>query len=279
MLKGFREAAGMNQAHAVAELRKQGEGRWSGPKLSRAENREQALRTTEVAQLLELYGVPQAQRSEVLRLAELARERDWRPTYGVDLHEPLRGLISLEAAATEIRQFSTTVVPGLLQTADYARAVIEATTPAIGTSAELEKLVARRTTRQHVLRRDPPLAFHVVLDESVLTREVGARTVMRDQLRRLADLREAEHVTVQVLPLASGSGLGVHGPFTLLGLPHPAPDVLYGESPVSGDIYTTEVDRVRACTLAFGRLSQLASSRAESADCIEAAAQGFERRR
>lgn len=277
MLKNFREAAGMTQTGAITALRQLGEGRWSGPKLSRVENREQAIRTSEVAQLLELYGVPEAERPAVLDLAERARERDWRPTYGVDLHEPLRGLISLEAGATVIRKFVTMVVPGLLQTPDYARSVIEATTPAAGTSAELEKMVARRITRQHVLRRDPPLAIHVVLDESVLDRVVGGRTVMRDQLRRLADLRDSGHVTLQVLPLAGGCGPGVHGPFTLIGLPSPAPDVLFGESPVAGDFYTTEVDRVCDCTLTFGMLSQLALSRDESADRIEAAARGFER--
>lgn len=83
----------------------------------------------------------EVERPDALALAELARERDWRPTYGVDLHEPLRGLISLESGATEIRQFATTKLPGLLRTADYARTVIAAVT-AVGSSADLEKMVA-----------------------------------------------------------------------------------------------------------------------------------------
>lgn len=166
--------------------------------------------------------------------------------------------------------------PGLLQTADYARAVIETTTPAIGSAMELERMVARRLTRQHVLRQELPPTFHVVLDESILLRWVGGRPTMRDQLRKLADLAGNEHITIQVMPLTSGGGPGVLGPFTLLSLPQPAPDVVYGESPVAGSVYVSDADLVRTCTLQFGMLSQLALTRAESAERLAEAARCFE---
>lgn len=278
LLKNFREAAGLTQAQAVAELKRREGGRWSGPKLSRVENRTQAIRTHEVAQLLDLYGVPETERPAVLEMAEQARARDWRPAYGVDAPEPLRGLISLEDSAVTIRSFEPMLVPGLLQTPDYARAVMQATPPAYPSTVQLERAVARRVTRQHILRKDPAPALHFVLDEGVLLRRVGGRTVMRDQLRRLADLREVEHVTIQLVPLSSGGGPGVIGPFTLLSLPHPAPDVLYGETAIAGSLFLTDEDRVRDCTLRFGMLRQLAMTPAESADRIEVEASRYEQR-
>lgn len=275
MLKNFREVAGLTQSQAIEQLRRAG-GKWSVAKLSRIENHENGVRPNEVAQLLELYGVAEPERVPVLELAVLAREREWRTAYGADLPESLRGLVSLEAGATAIRQFTTTAVPGLLQTADYTRAVIEATGPEVGSPIELERLVARRLTRQHVLRGPASPAFHAILDESVLLRPVGGGPVMRDQMRKLADLTGHEHLTVQVLTLESGGGPGVEGPFTLLSLPKPAPDVLYGEGAVTGSLYVSDSDRVRACTMRFGMLSQLALSRAESAERIAAAARRFE---
>lgn len=266
----------MTQAQAVAALRLVGD-RWSAAKLSRIENREHTLRVAETEQMLEVYGVEPDDRGPVLELAARARERDWRAAYGVDLPESLRGLVSLETGATAIRVLETALVPGLLQTADYARAVIQAMGPDVASALELEQMVARRITRQHLLRGDDAPSFHAVLDESVLMRAVGGRTVMRDQMRRLADLAgQRERLTLQVLPLDSGGGAGVEGPFTLLSLPSPAPDVLYGEGPVIGTVYVSDSDRVRACTLRFGALGQLALSPAESAQRIDTAARSFE---
>lgn len=278
MLKGFRESAALTQAQAVEQLRRTGSGKWSGPKLSRVENHEQSVRVSEVAQLLEVYGVEEKEHADVLRLAELARQRDWRAAYGPDVSEVFRGMVSVEAGATAIRQFHTTLVPGLLQTVDYARAIITACTWRTGSAAELERGVARRMTRQHILHRADPPHLHVILDESVLLRVVGGRTVMRDQMRRLVDLFASENVTLQVLSLESGGGPGVDGPFRLISLPRPTPDVLYGEGPHSVNLPVTDSDDVRACTLRFGMLSQLALSSTESAERIEEAARSFEKR-
>jgi len=126
-LKNFRESAGLTQGQAIDGLRRAGGGRWSISKLSRIENHEHAVHPNEVDQLLELYGVEPTERGPVLELAARAKVRDWRAAYGAELPQSLRGVVSLEAGAIAIRQFETMVVPGLLQTADYTRAAIEAT--------------------------------------------------------------------------------------------------------------------------------------------------------
>lgn len=276
-LKDLRERAGLTQDQAVERLREGGGGRWSSSKLSRVENRDHGIRPREVEQLLDLYGVSDpVEREQLLTLAARARERDWRSTYGPDLPERLRPLVSLEAGATAIRQFASMVVPGLLQTPDYMRAVIEATSPATTTAIEVERRVADRITRQHILRKPQPPSFHVILDEGILRRIVGSRAIMRDQLRRLADLADESFMTLQVLTFEAGGGAGLEGPFTLLSLPEPTPDVLHAEDVVSGVVFQEDRERVRVCTLRFGMLMQLALPRAESAEMISEAVRGFE---
>lgn len=275
-LKDLREKAGLTQGQAVTELRRLG-GRWSESKLSRVENREHGIRPREVEQLLDVYGVRDAEaRESILALASRARERDWRATYEADLPESLRPLVSLEAGVAAIRQFETMVVPGLLQTTDYTRAVIKATDPAAADPIEVERRVARRMTRQHILRRPDPPPFHVILDEGILRRTVDRRSVMRDQLRKLADVAAEPQMTVQILPLDAGGGAGLEGPFTLLTLPEPAPDVLCGEGVVTGIVFVEDREHVRKCMLRFGMLTQLALPRAESLEMISEAATSYE---
>ncbi len=275
-LKDFREKADLTQEQAVTELRRRG-GRWSESKLSRVENHQHGIRPHEVEQLLDTYGVVDpAAREPILALASRARERGWRTTYGADLPEPFRTLVSLEGGVTTIRDFQTMLVPGLLQTADYMRAVIEAVDPAATSPIKLEHRVARRMTRQHILRRPEPPTYHVILDEGVLRRTVGRRSVMRDQLRKLADVAPEPHMSIQILPLDAGGGAGLEGPFTLLTLPTPAPDVLYGEGAVTGMVFVEDRERTRMCMLRFGMLSQLALSRADSLEMINEAAKSYE---
>lgn len=217
-----------------------------------------------------------AAREPILTLASRARERDWGATFGADLPGPLRTLMSLEAGVTAIRQFETVLIPGLLQTTDYMRAVIEATSPPTMSAVELERGVAQRMTRQYILRRPDPPAYHAVLDEGILKRTVGRPSVMRDQLRKLVDVAVEPDMTVQILPFDASGGGGVEGPFTLLALPDPAPDVLSGEGVVTGMVFVEDRERVRTCTLRFGMLTQLALPRAESLEMISEAAKGYE---
>lgn len=276
-LKDLRERAGLTQDQAVERLRAGGGGRWSTSKLSRVENRDHGIRPREVEQLLDLYGVSDpVEREQLLTLAARARERDWRYTYGPDLPVPMRTLVSLEADVIAIRQFEIVVIPGLLQTTDYTRALIEATSPAPLSPIEVERRVAYRMTRQHILRKERPPTVHVILDEGVLRRVVGSRSVMRDQIRKLVDLAADSPMTIQILPFDRGAGPGINGPFTLLTLPEPTPDMLFGESGPSGMVFIEDQEQVRRCTLWYGMLTQLALSRAESVDMLSEVATSFE---
>ncbi|WP_028925842.1 helix-turn-helix domain-containing protein [Pseudonocardia acaciae] len=275
-LKDLRERAGLTQDQAVERLHGGG-GKWSTSKLSRVENREHGIRPREVEQLLDLYGVSDpVEREQLLTLAARARERDWRYTYGPDLSMPLRTVVSLEADVIAIRQFEIMVVPGLLQTTDYTRALIEATSPVTLSPIEVDRRVALRMTRQHILRKERPPTIHVILDEGVLRRVVGNRSIMRDQLRKLVDLASEPPLTLQVLPFGRGAGPGFNGPFTLLTLPEPTPDVLYGESGPSGMVFIEDQERVRTYTLWHGMLTQLALSRGESLEMLGEMATSFE---
>jgi len=275
-LKDFREQAGLTQEQAVAQLRQAG-GRWSASKLSRIENREHGVRTREVEQLLDVYSVTDgAVREPILTLAARARERAGRAGLGVDLPEHLRSVVSIEAGLVAMRQFETMLIPGLLQTTDYTRALIEVINEDSVGPTEIERRVAARMARQHVLRRPAPPTFHVILDQAVLQRPIGRPSVMRDQLRKLVDLAAEPFLTLQILPLDAGGGPGLNGPFTLISLPSPAPDIVYGEGGPPGMIFVEDRDRVRMYTLWFGKLSQQALPRSESLDLVDQAAKSYE---
>jgi transcriptional regulator with XRE-family HTH domain len=275
-LRGLREQAGLTQDQTIERLLQTG-GRWSAPKLSRIEQHEQGVRPRDVEQLLDVYGViDSADREPLLTLAAKARERDWVAQFGVDLPESTQTLASVEAGAVEIRQFETLLIPGLLQTTDYTRAVIEVANTTPEPPLEAERRISRRMTRQHILRRPTPPAFHVILDEGILRRPVGPRSVMRDQLRKLVDLADASYLTMQVLPLAGGAGPGLSGPFTLFSLPSPAPDLVYGEGGPAGMVFVEDRQRARQYMLRFGMLTQLALPRDESVQLILEAARSYE---
>jgi transcriptional regulator with XRE-family HTH domain len=275
-LKDLRDKAGLTQERTVERLRESG-GRWSTAKLSRVEHREHGVRPKDVEQLLDVYGVTDpAEREPLLTLAAKARERDWVAQFGVDMPEVTQTLASIEAGALEIRQFETMLIPGLLQTTDYTRAVISVSNPATVAPLDVERRLARRLTRQHILRRTEPPTFHVILDESILRRPVGPRSVMRDQLRKLVDLAAEPYLTVQVLPFAGGAGPGLSGPFTLISLPAPAPDLVYGEGGPAGMVFVEGRERTRLYTLRFGMLAQLALHHDESAELIREAARHYE---
>jgi hypothetical protein len=274
-LRSLRDTAGLTQGQVVTALRRGG-GRWSESKLSRVENHEFAIRPQDVEELLDVYEVTDpAVRGPLLNLAEAAQEQDWRINYGPDLPESLRPLYSIENAVTKIRQYSTMVVPGLLQTVDYIRAVIRAIDTEATRLIEVERRTAWRITRQHIMRRPNPPEFHLILDEGVLRRVVGDRSIMREQLRKLVDLAAAPHMTLQILPFESGD-IGLEGPFTLLTLPDPAPDIAYGESTVTAPLFIEEPKAVRRCAARFDALARRALPESESLRLLREAVSSFE---
>jgi len=274
-LKMQREQAGFTQEQAIERLGT-GQGRWSRSKLSRVENREHHVKPREVEQLLDAYGVTDAAtRDALVQLAAPSRERGWWLSFGGELPEYWRPLLGLESGLIGLRDFQNQLVNGLLQTADYARALAMSINPGVLSPAELERRVALRMARQQILGKDPLPQLHFILDETILQRLVGDRIVMHDQMRKLLHATEKPNITVQVLPRDVGGSPGLEGPFTLLTLPAPIPDIGYTEGP-AGTLYIEDRDRVRYWMLRFGILTQWALSRQDSAELISEAMHNYE---
>jgi hypothetical protein len=189
--------------------------------------------------MLALYQVDEDRREAMVQIAREARQRGWWQKF-VDVPDGVPAYVGLEAAATSIDVYMSLIVPALLQTPDYARAVIGAVRPDLPRD-ELDRRVELRVQRQGLLDQEQPPAMRVLLDDAVLARPVGGATVMAAQRRRLLADAERPAVTLQVLPVDAGAHAGMDGPFTIFGFPAPAErdvvaldsaaDALYLESP------------------------------------------------
>lgn len=271
-LRRLREEHGLTIEQASELLR--GKGKWSRSKLSRVENREQGIKRHEVEQLLDLYQVTDPPtRAWLLGLASTVNERGYWLALRKDLPEDFHEFLSVEAALVSLREFETMVVPGLLQTADYTRAMIYGADPGLAHET-VERRVLARMARQRVLTRPYPLRLHVILDEAILERPVGSATVMRNQLQRLADTATEDNITVQVLPKSAGATPALDGPFSLLTLPEPIPDFGYTEGP-GGAVYIEDRAQVRVCTERWGILTQRSLSPADSLDVLKEAVKTY----
>ncbi|AXG79962.1 helix-turn-helix domain-containing protein [Streptomyces paludis] len=274
-LKGLREKAGFTQEQAVAELKK-GAGRWSAAKLSRIETRVHRVKPREAEQLLDAYGVTDVElRDSLTQLSATASEQGWWVGFDNELPKAVKPLLSIESGLVALRDFQPQLMHGLLQTPDYARALMNAVSPGTCHPEELERRVTARMIRQHVLLKEPRPSVHFVIDQAVLERVIGDPQVMRGQLRKLLDVSEEPNVTIQVLPRDAGGSPGLEGPFAILTLPDPIPDIGYTEGP-AGMVYVEDRDRVRAWTLRFGILTELALSCGDSVDVVAATMESFE---
>lgn len=268
-LRQLREQHGWTLEETVTRLERIG-GKWSTSKISRIENRQQGVKSFDVEHLLDAYEVTDANTREwILGLSERAGERGYWLAIRNDLPEDFQQLLHVEATLLAARQLETYVVPGLLQTPDYTRALVTGSNPGMDFEVA-ERRVLARMARQRVLNRPKPLRFHVILDETVLTRPVGTPSVMRGQLAKLVDAAEAEHTTLQVLPTSAGASPAVNGSFSILTLPDPIPDFGYAESP-GGAMYIEDRAHVRELLEKWGILTERALSPAESLDALKAA--------
>lgn len=223
-LRALREERGISRADAGHVIRA------SSSKISRMEAGRHGFKLRDVADLLTLYGVTdEAERATLLALAEQANTPAWWRYYSDVVPTWMQTYLGAEQAASLIRCYQVQRVPGLLQTADYARASIRLAHPDAG-AEETERRVALRMTRQRVLHRQPPAQLWAVLDEAALRRPVGGIRVMRAQLRHLIEMCRLPQVTVQVLPFDAGGHAAEGGPVTILRLPGgQLPDVVYLE--------------------------------------------------
>lgn len=262
-LRALREAAGLTSQQAAAELG------CSQPKISRLENGKSPVGVRDVRDLLALYGVTdEQQRERLLSLAREARQRGWWAEFGSWLPSGFDTYAGMEAAAASVRAYQAQLVHGLLQTEDYARAVLRALRPE-DTRESIEKLVAFRMTRQAQLTRaESPLRLWVIFEEELLRRPIGGPAIMQAQLQHIQQAAEEPTITIQVLPTARGAHAGLDGSFSLFEFPEPGDlDVAYvgGQA---GTVFIEKPDEVRRFATLFDHLRAAALDMGDSADLI-----------
>lgn len=241
--------------------------------LSRIETGKAPTKSAYLNQMLEMYGVQeQGQRQVLVDMAREGHRKGWWAAYDDVLPSGFDIYVGLEAETAAIRSYEISVVPGLLQTPDYARAVLRELFPRHG-AEQIERLVDLRMERQRRLDDDPPLELWEILDEAVVRRPVGGKQVMRRQLDHLLAMALRPSVTVQVLPFDCGAHAGHSGPFSILEFPNREdPEVAYVES-VAGMLYLEKDREVRTRAEAFDRLRAAALAPAASVDLIAQVAQ------
>jgi hypothetical protein len=217
-----------------------------------------------VRSMLDLYGVGGAQWTEIIDMVREAKQKGWWHPYGLSN----AGYVALETDAAIVYEYQLGHVPGLLQTADYARAVFRGTPPT-RSEAEIDRIAQVRLFRQRRLTEEPPLELVAIVDETVLHRPIGGVEVMRDQLWHLVSQAALSSVCFQVLPVSVGVHQGMAGSFTVLGFAEPdEPVVAYTETAVSATHVHKEAE-VRAYKLVFDQLRSEALNPGDSAVLVE----------
>ena len=247
-LRRLREAAGISRADAGYTIRA------SESKISRMELGRVSFKERDVVDLLTLYGLDdEAERQDLIALAREANLPSWWHNYSDVMPSWFQVYVGLEGAASLIRTYEVQFVPGLLQTADYARAVTRRGQPSLA-EEDVERRVGLRLSRQRVLSRPEPARLWAVMDEAVLRRPIGGAQVLRDQLEYLVLKSKEPNITLQVLPLRVG-GHAETGAFTLLRFPEPdLSDIVYVEQLTSA-LYLDKTEDVDRYLEAIDRLS------------------------
>src|SRR4051794_18265598 len=184
----------------------------STSKVSRIETGHTSASPGDVQHILDIYGIDESITAELVQIAREARQKGWWHPYSTVLAS---AYVGLETAARSIRAYEQHVVPGLLQSEEYAIALIRGARWD-DTEREIEQRVRVRMQRQALLIQDDPIDLRVVLDEAVLSRPVGGELVMLDQLKKLIEAARLPNVTLQILPFAAGGHAGLGGSFVIL---------------------------------------------------------------
>jgi transcriptional regulator with XRE-family HTH domain len=224
--------------------------------------------------LLDLYGADEQQQADLIALLRDARQRGWLHAYQSELPEQYTTYIGFEGEARSVWNYESLFIPGLLQTEDYARAVIRAVLP-WASRDEVERRVEVRMERQDVLRNDNPLELWVIVDEAALRRQVGGQPVMHAQLGHLIEAADLPNVTFQVIPFDVGAHAGMPGSFVFMQFGEAAiPDVVYIDS-MAGDLFLEADADVRRYRLVSEHLRAVAVSPDESRSLVAALAVGM----
>jgi transcriptional regulator with XRE-family HTH domain len=259
----LRQAAGLTPEQAGYEIRA------SRSKISRLETGQVGFKARDITDLLTLYGVTDEQeQSRILDLTRQSGQPDWWAQYSGVLPDWFENYLGLESASSAIRSFELQFVYGLLQTADYARAVTQLG-HAAASAAEIEQRVELRLRRQDLLTRPNRPRIWSIMDEAVLRRPVGGPAVLRAQLRRLAEVAKVPRVTVQIVPFARGGHAGAGGAFSVLRFgEQDLPDVVYVEQLTSA-VYLEQRPDVEHYLAVMDQLSGQALTPADTVRFIE----------
>jgi transcriptional regulator with XRE-family HTH domain len=236
--------------------------------LSRIETGKAPTKSAYLNQMLEKYHViDPGQRQVLVDMAREGHRKGWWAAYDDVLPSGFDIYVGLEAETASIRSYEISVLQGLLQTADYARAVIGEMFPR-HTAAQVDRLVDLRMARQRRLDEQPPLELWAIFDEAVIRRTVGGPAVMRGQLYRLIADANRPNITMQVLPFSCGAHAGHDGAFSILEFPERADSEVVHVESVAGIIYLEKDRDVRTRSEEFNRLRAAALSPGASADLI-----------
>jgi transcriptional regulator with XRE-family HTH domain len=253
-LRRLREHAGISRDDAGYHIRA------SGSKISRMELGRVSFKERDVTDLLEYYGVTDlAEREKLVQLTREANALPWYQKFQDVVPDWFHVFVGLEEAAQLIRVYEVQFVPGLLQTEEYARAIIMQGAPGVDPD-EVERRVALRMGRQKLLTRENPPRYWVIMDEAALRRPMGGRDVHFAQLERLIDLVGEPNITLQVMPFRYGGHAADGGAFTIMRFPETdLPDVVYMEY-LTGAHYIDKPEEVERYAAVMERLSVAGTS-------------------
>jgi hypothetical protein len=253
-LRRLREHAGISREDAGYHIRA------SGSKISRMELGRVSFKERDVIDLLAFYGISDSQeRDSLIQLTREANATPWWQKYQDAAPDWFGLYVGLEEAAQLIRVYEVQFVPGLLQTEDYARAVVMQGAPGLEPE-EVERRVALRLGRQKLLTRDNPPRLWAIVDEAALRRPMGGRDVLAGQIQRLMDLVSESNVTLQVMPFKYGGHAAEGGAFSIMRFPEAdLPDMVYVEY-LSGALYIEKPEEVERYAAVMERLSVAGTS-------------------
>ncbi|MDQ1031206.1 transcriptional regulator with XRE-family HTH domain [Streptomyces umbrinus] len=269
-LRALRARAGLKSGEAARLVG------WHQSKVSRIETGRSGVKPADVELLLDAYDVRDAELRELLVVLagsdDNGRHHWWHAYRGL-LPSTYSDFISLESQASVMRTLENSVVPGLLQTPEYAR---EVTLAAVDGAPDdkVDALVEVRLARQDVLRSNPPLRLSAVLDEAALRRTVGGPEVMARQLEHLGEAAQLPHVRIQVLPFGVGAHVGVTGPFVIFSFPNTSDLDVVVLDHLTSSLYLERKEDLQAYSEAFDSLQVHALSPEETLDFIAGVAHG-----
>ncbi|MEC3982613.1 helix-turn-helix domain-containing protein [Amycolatopsis sp. H20-H5] len=261
VLRDWREPTGLSSGEVAAKAG------WSATKQSRLENAKIPITPVDVLTLALTYDIPEAERTQAFNAVQAAQAPQWwdEVTQG-GLLDDIRDYVELEAESTTARIFKIDLIAGLMQTTDYATALVRGYDPSVSEQV-LQSRVDARVKRQARLRGDDPIRLEAIVAEGALHIQVGGREVMREQLRHLIDLTALPNVDLRVLPAAGGAHPAMGVSFALLSFADGEPDVGHIELQ-ERSVYLEEASDVVPYRRTFDSLRELVLDPEESVKLI-----------